>query len=59
MRRGMKWLRLALGGAALGVAIAGPLASLFGLEDRGVADALGAVVGGATSALLVKLAHVV
>ena len=55
----LKGLRLALGGAVLGVAVFGLISSVLGVQDRTAMDALGAVLGGAGSMALVKLVHII
>ena len=47
-----RWLRLATSGAIVGVAFVGT----FGAPDPTV-EAIGATIGGATTALLLKLFH--
>ena len=59
LRWALRWVRLVLGGAAFGVAMAGALGGLVGLDDRALVDAVGALAGSAASAVLIKLAHIV
>lgn len=55
----LKWARLSLGGAALGIATVAMLGVQLGFSDTVTAQSVGAVSGTAVAALLVKLAHLV
>lgn len=53
------WLRLSLGGAVLGIAIASLVDAYFGLHHPGEAQSFGALAGTVAAATLVKLVHLV
>jgi len=52
-----KLVRLSLGGAVLGIAVAGIVAGAIGAVDKSTFDVIGATLGGGGAAILVKLAN--
>ena len=57
--RSLRGIRLALGGAILGVALASIVARYFGVNDEALVYASGALLGGVASGLLIKIVHLV
>lgn len=55
----LRFARLSLGGAVLGVACAGVISAVLGAPDKSAFDVIGALIGGAGSAIAVKIAHIV
>jgi uncharacterized protein YcfJ len=54
----IKFARLSLGGAILGVAVAGLIGRRIGIDDKTITDAAGALTG-AGAVVAVKLAHLI
>jgi hypothetical protein len=56
---GLWHARMILGGAIAGAALASIALSAFGIQPKETHDVIGAIVGSGTSALLLKLAHLI
>jgi hypothetical protein len=57
--KALRFTRLALGGAVLGIAVAGLISSFLGAPDRAHYDLIGFLVGGGGAAVLLKAIHIV